>query len=142
MELDCVHVVLGASDVAQARDFYVNKLGLALMDDNPGFFAVRAGGVRVSVFGGGKRLDAEKEETPNLKLVLRTENIESSVKDLKKRGVKFDGGIVDAPGFMRFAPVLDPDNNVIFLAQYASDPLKAPKPKPGKKKPAHKKRKR
>ncbi|MCC6572442.1 MAG: VOC family protein [Planctomycetes bacterium] len=123
MALDCVHVVLSATNVGNARDFYVKKLGLKPLEDSPNFFAVRMGGLRISVFGGGKRCDVEKDEGNNLKLVLRTDNIEKSKKDLAGRGVKFDGEIQEAPGFMRYVPLLDPDNNVLFLAQYLGNPL-------------------
>ncbi len=124
MSLGCSHIVFNVSDLRQSRDFYLGKLGMEPLQDGEGMFAFRAGEVRVSVFGGGKRL--EEKDPVNMVLVLKTEagNLDPLVKSLKAKGVEFDGEVQDAPGFMRFIPLHDPDNNPLMLGEYAADPLK------------------
>lgn len=56
MRLGCSHLVLNASDVARARELYVGDLGFEPIEYHSKMFAFAAGGVRFSVFGGGKRL--------------------------------------------------------------------------------------
>ena len=127
MPMGCSHVVLGASDLKASRHFYVDLLGMEILQESDGMLAFRAGEVRVSVFGGGRRLDPDKDGPPNLKPVFSTERLDDVVKILKGKGVEFLGEIEDAPGFMRFIPLRDPDNNVLFLGEYAADPLKKTK---------------
>jgi catechol 2,3-dioxygenase-like lactoylglutathione lyase family enzyme len=126
------HVVLNASDIKKTREFYVKKLGLPLLEDFPNLFVFRSGDVRVSVFGGGKKLNLKKGPTPNLKLMFAVEDLAGILKKLKRRKVRFLGDVTEAPGFMRFICLADPDNNVLFLAQYLRDPLL---PYPEKKSP-------
>lgn len=64
MKLELQHVEIHVSSLAEAREFYVRKLGLELIDDIPALnlIAVRAGGVRISIFGGYKRDPAPSTE--------------------------------------------------------------------------------
>ncbi|MEK7466755.1 MAG: VOC family protein [Planctomycetota bacterium] len=117
------HLVLNASDLRMSREFYSKKLEQTLLEDAQAFFVFRSGGIRVSVFGGGKKLNLKKGPSPNLKLMLEVEDLDAAVKKLKRRKVKFLGEISEAPGFMRYICLADPDNNLLFLAQYSRDPL-------------------
>jgi len=122
--LSCQHLVLSASDLKESKKFYIDKLGFEIIEENENLFAFRAGDIRVSVFPGGNKLDLDKDKAPNIKQVYRVDNIEFAVEDLKKRNVEFLGEITEAPGFMKHIPLVDPDNNLIFIGQYYSDPLK------------------
>jgi predicted enzyme related to lactoylglutathione lyase len=123
--LDCRHVMLAVSDVAEARAFYIDRLGLPLLEENPRMFSFRAGGVRCSVMPGGKKLPDDTEEAAPVTLLLATEDLDTTMRTLTERGVSFIGGVESAPGFMRHAPFVDPDNNLLYLCQYERDPLEA-----------------
>lgn len=124
MGLQLVHVVLNVSDVQVAREFYIGKLGLELIEESVNFFACRAGDVRISVFPGGHRLDLERDTAPNVKFILRTRDLEGEVRRLREKGLEIDA-IQEAPGFMRHAALMDPDHNLLFLGEYVSDPMQA-----------------
>lgn len=123
MSLECSHVVLRVSDLAAAREFYIDKLELPVLDDHQQMFSIRAGQLRVSVFPGGKQLAADGSEDANAAMILRTSNLDDAVARLKEKGVPFEGEIVEAPGFMRHIAFTDPDNNLLYLGEYLRDPL-------------------
>jgi catechol 2,3-dioxygenase-like lactoylglutathione lyase family enzyme len=124
MELGCSHVLISASDLKKSYEFYVEKLGLPVIEEHPKMFAFRAGEVRFSVFGGGQALDPAKDAA-NVSIVLRTDDVERAVRELKAKGAAFLGEVVEAKGFMKHAELEDPDRNLLYLAQYLSDPLAA-----------------
>jgi predicted enzyme related to lactoylglutathione lyase len=115
--------MLGVSDLAAARNFYIGQLELPLLEEHPAMFAFRAGGVRFSVTGGGLRQPDDSEAMPPATILLGTPNIEETVERLQGKGVTFLGEIVEAPGFMKHIAVLDPDNNVLYIGEYLRDPL-------------------
>ena len=55
--------------------------------------------------------------------MLRTNDLDSVITELTARGVKFEGEVQTAPGFMRYVALLDPDGNELHIAQYDGDPL-------------------
>lgn len=118
------HVVLNASNIEKSRAFYAKTLGLPLLESEKNFFVFRSGSIRVSVFPGGKKL-AAKGPVPNVKLMFEVARLKDAIAKLKRKKVKFLGEIEEAPGFMRYVTLADPDNNVLFLAQYLRDPLLA-----------------
>lgn len=122
MDLDCAQVMINVTNVAVARDFYINKLGFKVIESHEQSFAFRAGAMRFSVSKNGQKLDIESDPA-NTKIIFRTQDIEKSVEALRARGVAIDGAIVEAPGFMKFIEFVDPDNNPLFLGQYSRDPL-------------------
>lgn len=123
--LECRHVMLAVSDIAEAREFYIVKLDLPLLEEHPKMFAFRAGGLRFSVMPGGRKLPDDTEDTAPATILLSTDDIDTAVKDLTERGVRFIGEIEEAPGFMRHAPFVDPDNNLLYLCEYFRDPVTA-----------------
>ena len=124
MNLECSQVMLNTSDVKRAREFYIDLLGFPVIEEYPTMFAFRAGSVRFTVVGGGTALPAEPEDNPPSTVMFRTTDIEATVSELRSKGVNLLGDIEDAPGFMRHVALLDPDNNVLYIAQYLRDPLK------------------
>jgi predicted enzyme related to lactoylglutathione lyase len=121
--LSCRHLMLAVSDVTKARAFYIDALGLEVVEEHPSMFAVRCGSVRFTVVGGGTPQPDDADVNPPITLMLATDDIEATVSHLRARGVKFLGEISEAPGFMRHIALTDPDNNVIYLAQYERDPI-------------------
>jgi catechol 2,3-dioxygenase-like lactoylglutathione lyase family enzyme len=123
MELNCQHAVIRVTDVAAAKDFYVNKLGLKLIEEAGNFFAAKAGGVRLSVFGGCEKTEPSEEAKTGVSLIFRTDNLDAFAKELASKGVNHFGDIVDIPNFHKFMEYEDPDGNVFFLAQYYVEPI-------------------
>ncbi len=114
----CNHISMSCSDIEQSFDFYVNMLGLTLLHRWPKMFAIRAGEVRISVF------QANEISTPgNVEIILRTNNVETAKNSITNSGITLTQDIVEAPGFMRFLSVKDPDGNVLHIGEYLRDPL-------------------
>lgn len=42
MDLKLQHVVIRTTDIKNAKDFYVNKLGLVMLEEAENFFAAKA----------------------------------------------------------------------------------------------------
>ena len=124
MKLTCSQVLFSVTDLSKARDFYVTKLGFAIVEDHPKMFAFRAGDVRFSVMGGAHHQDRAEAGEARVKLMFRCDDVADTVRRLAEQGVETNGPIEEAPGFMRHVELFDPDNNLIYLAQYLRDPLK------------------
>src|SRR5580692_8347614 len=102
MKLECSHIMLNTSDVKAARHFYIEQLGLPVIEEYPTMFAFRAGNVRFTVVGGGTQQDPDEDvPDPPSTVMFRTADIDGTVSDLKSKGVKFLGEVEEAPGFMR-----------------------------------------
>ncbi len=123
MELKCQHAVIRVSDVTAAKDFYVNKLGFRLLEEAGNFFAVAAGGIRLSVFGGCERTEPSEEAKTGVSLIFRTEDLDAFAAVLKSKGILPYGEVIDIPNFHKFLEYEDPDGNVFFLAQYYVEPI-------------------
>lgn len=119
MNLGFCHNVLFVADVPAAREFYIEKMGFSLLEDNPNIFAFRAGDVRFSVFGN----NPPKTEDASITVMFRTDDIEKTVAELRARGVKIEQEIRDAPGFAKHVAFNDPHGNEIYVGQYYRDPL-------------------
>lgn len=115
------HVELHVTNLDAARHFYVDQLGLAVLQETPAIrlLALRVGNLRVSIFGDATNPGG----AGRVHLVLGTEDIEGTVDKLMRRGVTFAGPVADAPGFCRFVQTHDPDGNLVEIAQYLRDPL-------------------
>lgn len=124
MDLEVQHVEIHVSSIEAARMFYVGMLGLELLDDLPrlDMFAVRAGAVRLSIFGGYHRVPGA-DRACGTHLIFRVPGLTAAMSELADRGVIFTGDIVEADGFMRDIAMQDPDGNVIELAEYQREPL-------------------
>jgi len=121
MELSSCHIVLNVASIDEARVFYAETLGLPLLESSPNLFAVKAGTMRISVFPGGRNKEATSDAA--LRMVLRTDDLEEAMSHLSSKGVKIHQDVIEAPGFMRFTMIKDPDSNEIYLAQYLRDPV-------------------
>jgi catechol 2,3-dioxygenase-like lactoylglutathione lyase family enzyme len=117
------HVELHVAELGAARKFYVDKLGLAVLQETPpiSLLAVRIGSIRLSIFGDRK----DAHQVGPVHLVLGTPDLARQIVILEARGVRFDGPVVEAPGFCRFVQTRDPDGNLVEIAQYLRDPLTA-----------------
>jgi glyoxylase I family protein len=125
MKLEVQHVEIHVSSLAKAREFYIEKLGLELIDEIPALnlIAVRSGNVRISIFGGYEHDPAPSPNRVGTHIIFRTEDLEQAIRELESRGVVFTNKIAEAPGFIRDIATADPDGNRIEIAQYLRDPL-------------------
>jgi len=110
-------------DVARAKDFYRDTLGLHLVTEEPPFALVfEANGIMV-------RLGMAKELPPAHGTVLgwQVPDIADAVKDLQQAGVRFeryqqmkqdDLGIWTSPTGARVAWFKDPDGNILSLSEH------------------------
>ena len=111
-------------DVARARSFYQDTLGLRLVSEEPPFALVfEANGIML-------RLVMAKERPAGAGTVLgwQVPNLEPVVKDLENAGVHFerykflqqdDAGIWTAPTGARVAWFQDPDGNTLSLSEHS-----------------------
>lgn len=115
-----VHPVLAVSDLARAREFYEDTLGLMpIKTDIDGSVMYKSGNSRLflyeSVFAGTNRATAASWEV---------EDLEAVVAGLKGEGVTFEhydiegaehDGDIHVMGEMRAAWFKDPDGNILCL---------------------------
>ncbi len=129
MNLTIQQIEIPVSSIEHAKDFYVNKLGLQIIEENEAIqlLALVAGNVRLSIFGGFKAVINRDLQHVGTHIVLSTDDIEKAFSALKGNSIIFDKGIVEVPGFLKYISTNDPDGNVIEIAEYLRDPLK-PKP--------------
>lgn len=118
----CNQLVLRTPDIAKAREFYIDKLGLVLLEGRDGYFAARAGEVRFSFFRLKEASVPFEGEAP-IAIMLRTDDVQSEFDRLSALGVSVLHEIQEAPNFMRFFTIEDPDANPVHICQYIRDPL-------------------
>ncbi len=110
-------------DVARAKEFYRDTLGLRLLSEEPPFALVfEANGIML-------RLGMAKELPPARGTVLGWEvpDIRAAVKDLEEAGVRFeryermrqdDLGVWTAPTGAKVAWFRDPDGNILSVSEH------------------------
>jgi len=115
---------LPTTDLARARRFFREKLGLGLVDESAFACVFDANGVPVRV--------TPVESLPAAAFTVlgwRVDDIEDSVRSLRRRGIvfaRFDGLDQDdfdtwrAPGGARVAWFADPDGNTLSLTEEPS----------------------
>jgi catechol 2,3-dioxygenase-like lactoylglutathione lyase family enzyme len=125
MKFTIQHIELHVSSLEKAKDFYVNKLGLEILEEIPviNLLALKAGNVRISIFSGYESDMDRNPRNASSHFVFQTDDIELTYSELTAKGVVFDDKIREAPGFVRFLSTMDPDGNKIEFGQYLRDPL-------------------
>ena len=118
-----VTCMLPVKDLARARRFYEDSLGLEALGAKPdGKFIYQCGGTELALFPKPEGTKAE-----HTALSFRVERIDDAVKALEQRGVRFADydlpglktvdGIADV-GFALAAWLIDPHGNSIGLLQF------------------------
>jgi catechol 2,3-dioxygenase-like lactoylglutathione lyase family enzyme len=123
MNFDIKHLVCRSSDIDQSREFYVNKLELEVLEEEEQFFAVRSGGVRMSFFGGSRKIDLPYKDIPGFSVIFSIENVNSAKEYILSKGIKLNSEILEAAGFMKYFSVNDPDENIIYFGEHLKNPL-------------------
>jgi catechol 2,3-dioxygenase-like lactoylglutathione lyase family enzyme len=119
-DLTCRHVELRVTDLDAARRFYVDQLGLEVLQHAPAIqlLALRAGPVRLSIFGGL----AKPAAAGACHLVFGVADLDAAIAALRAAGIEA-ADAQEAPGFLRFSAIRDPNGTLIELAEYLRDPL-------------------
>ncbi len=118
---------LSIVDVARAKSFYGDTLGLRLVSEEPPFALVyNANGIML-------RLGMAKERPPAMGTVLgwKVPDISAAVADLEQAGVSFERygsltqdaqGIWTTPTGAKVAWFKDPDGNILSIAEHPEWP--------------------
>jgi catechol 2,3-dioxygenase-like lactoylglutathione lyase family enzyme len=110
------------TDVARAKAFYVDALGLEFVEESPFALVVRSGGTMIRVTPVETHV-----ASPATVLGWSVPDIATVLDGLRERGVtaiRYDGldqddrGIWAAPGGARVAWFPDPDGNTLSLTQF------------------------
>jgi catechol-2,3-dioxygenase len=117
-----IDVVLLAMDLAAAKDFYADKIGLRVLSESPGGVTFQCGGDSHLVVT--KSTVGTKDE--QTQAAFRGASVRAEVSELRQRGVsiedydlpelKTQDGIADI-GFAWMAWFIDPANNCVGLIQ-------------------------
>jgi catechol 2,3-dioxygenase-like lactoylglutathione lyase family enzyme len=114
--------VLLAKDLAAAREFYHDKLGLEILTENENAITFKCGGgthldVTKSTVGTADEQTQVSWEVPDLRAEvaeLRSRGVK--VEDYDMPGLKTEDGIADL-GFALFAWIIDPGKNALGIMQ-------------------------
>ncbi len=117
-----IHPVLLAKDLAAAREFYHDKLGLEILNENDDAIVFRCGGgtqldVTRSTVGTADEQTQVTWNVPDLKAEvaeLRSRGVK--VEDYDMPGLKTEDGIADL-GFAWLAWIVDPGKNTLGIMQ-------------------------
>ena len=117
-----VHPVLLAKDLAAAREFYHDKVGLEILTENDDAIVFRCGNgtqldVTKSIVGTADEQTQVSWEVPDLRAEvaeLRSRGVK--VEDYNMPGLKTEDGIADL-GFAVFAWITDPGQNALGSMQ-------------------------
>lgn len=123
MELKLQHAVVRVASITEAKDFYLKKLGLEVLEEAPNFFAARSGNVRLSFFEGYEKTDNSVDVKTGVSLIFRVMNLNDARKELESKGITFIGDVFDIPNFHKFLEFEDPSGNVLFIAEYHVEPV-------------------
>lgn len=117
-----IDVVLLAMDLAAAKDFYADKIGLRVLSDTPAAVTFQCGGdthLVVSKSSVGTKDDQTQA-------AFRVADVRAEVSELRRRGVKIEDydmpglkthdGIANI-GFAWMAWFIDPDKNCVCMMQ-------------------------
>jgi len=117
-----INVVLLATDLDAVKEFYAKKVGLKVINDNPGAVIFKCGGD--SEFTVTKSTVGTKDD--QTQAAFRVKDVRAEVAELRRRGVKIEDydmpglktvdGIADI-GFAWMAWFIDPAKNCIGMIQ-------------------------
>jgi catechol 2,3-dioxygenase-like lactoylglutathione lyase family enzyme len=117
-----IHPVLLAKDLAAAREFYHDRLGLEVLVENEYELSFRCGGGRLSVtkstVGTADEQTQAGWEVPDIRAEvaeLRSRGVK--VEDYDMPGLKTEDGIADI-GFAWMAWIVDPGRNALAIMQF------------------------
>ncbi len=108
------YVWLYARDVAKSISFYENILGLQIVSKFPHGALLRGGEILLGIH---EEEGDRKSKPGGMLIVFQSDNIASSVEDLKNKGVKFLKDHIATEDFGLAADFLDPDGYLLEIWQ-------------------------
>jgi len=112
-QVDFVSVL--TQDMARAKQFYAETLGLPIETEGDNDMEFTLGQVTLDVYNPPT---AEQEHAPSIGgpagIAIRVPDVTAARAELEAKGVQFDGEIVDT-GVCHFAFFKDPDGNQLML---------------------------
>ncbi len=116
------HTTIPATDLARARAFYSERLGLEPVDELPGGLRYESGGTHFVIYPG-----ANAGTGLHTQMGWTVADIEAEVADLKSRGIQFETydmphfdpeTHIASPGPVRTAWFRDSEGNMLGLVQF------------------------
>lgn len=107
------------SDFKKAKEFFVQQVGLKELASAPEYGWAELGGeTGGSVIGIAEESSMmEVKAGSNAVITLSVEDIEKSVQDFEKKGIKLIGEIIEVPGHVKMQMFSDLDGNLFQLVQ-------------------------
>jgi predicted enzyme related to lactoylglutathione lyase len=105
-------IAVVVTDPKKSIEFYTQKLGFELRNNNEHWITVAPKGSRTLLH----LCQSEKPEPGNTGVWLHVDNLEKSYDELSKKGVKFTKAPKDE-GWGKYAMVSDPDGNEFWLLE-------------------------
>lgn len=109
-----------ASDLAKTKKFFVDTLGLKVMNDavDYGWLELQGkdGGMLLGIGQECKDMENEKPGA-NAVITMTVDDIVAAKAEFEKRGVKFIDEIVEVPGHVKMVTFVDPDGSKFQLVQ-------------------------
>jgi len=99
-------------DIARAKEFYAQTLGLAIETEGPDDMEFRAGQVTLDIFNPASQ--GQPFAPSPAGLALRVPDVAAARAALEAKGVEFDGATIDT-GVCHMAFFRDPDGNALML---------------------------
>ncbi|MDF2549594.1 MAG: hypothetical protein K0S07_661 [Chlamydiales bacterium] len=110
---------ISVSDMAKAKEFFCQTLGLTLSNESPeyGWLELKGseGGATLGVGQGGEMSPISPGQ--HAIVTLTVDHLAQVVETLKERGVKLIGEIQEIPGHVRMQLIADPDGNYFQLVE-------------------------
>jgi AraC-like DNA-binding protein/catechol 2,3-dioxygenase-like lactoylglutathione lyase family enzyme len=104
-------VMIFTDDVAALTHFYHHVIGFPILDADPDFTQLDAGGQVLVLHAGGRRIGLARTR---VEITFFAEDVEATRKELIKRGVRVDR--VAIFGELRLCKAADPDGNVFGIS--------------------------
>jgi catechol 2,3-dioxygenase-like lactoylglutathione lyase family enzyme len=104
LETASVATRLPAQDLARARDWYRDKLGLEAVEERPGGLLYRLGATYFALFESNGKPSGDHTQ-----MAFDVSDIEAAVTELKRRGVEFED--VEVPGLRTVGGIADIEGN-------------------------------
>ena len=123
MNLRLQHAVIRVTSITRAKEFYLRKLGMEVLEETKNFFAANGGGVRLSFFEGYDKAENGEDVKTGISLIFRVDSLDNAIAEAKKNDIKLNGEIIDIPNFHKFQEFEDPDGNIFYFAEYHVEPV-------------------
>ena len=114
---------LVVSDINEAKDFYINKLGLILKSENLEYKWLEVSLIDNSYLIGISEYNANHNDHYSPKpgsgivMTFEVENLEKTINEYKSKNIQFIGKIQEIPGHVKMITIKDNDGNIFQICQ-------------------------